>query len=60
MAVYFRTKFQVSSIILTSFRQEEVIPRPPPPPKNPEILKRPPRLGLKEGMGGVTNGLICS
>ena len=64
MSVYFRTKFQVSSIILTSFRQEGVIPLssalPPPKKKKNEILKRPPRLGLTEGMGGGTNGLIFS
>ena len=61
MSVSFRTKFQVSGIILTSFRQERVIPLPPSQRNNNnEILKRPPRLRLKEGMGGSTNGLICS
>ena len=49
MAVYLRVKFQVSSIILTSFRQEvgggggEILNHPP---KN-EPLKSPLRLGLK-------------
>ena len=43
MCVYLRTKFQVSSIILTSFKQ--VILPPPTPPQN-EALKSPPRLGL--------------
>ena len=56
MAVYFRTKFQVSSIILTSFRQEEVIPRPPPPPhtlppKKPRNPKTPTKIRVKRGDG---------
>ena len=40
MRVYLRTKFQVSSIILTSFRQgegggrREILPAPPLPPSN--------------------------
>ena len=48
MAVYLRVKFQVSSIILTSFRQGVgggVILLPPPPQNEP--LKSPLRLGLK-------------
>ena len=53
MGVYLRAKFEVSSIILTSFRHEgEVVvlhppptPPTPPPPQN-EPLKSPPRLGL--------------
>ena len=48
MCVYLRTKFEVSSIILTSFRQG-VIPPPPPPPQN-EPLKSPLRLGLTAPM----------
>ena len=44
MGVYLRAKFEVSSIILTSFRQGGVI-LPPTPPQN-EPLKSPPRLGL--------------
>ena len=44
MSVYLRAKFEVSSIILTSFRQGVILP-PPPPPQN-EPLKSPPRLGL--------------
>ena len=44
MCVYLRTKFQVSSIILTSFRQGGVIL--PPQPQN-EPLKGPPTLGSK-------------
>ena len=46
MGVYLHAKFEVSSIILTSFRQGvEVILPPPSPPQN-EPLKSPPRLGL--------------
>ena len=41
MSVYFRAKFEVSSIILTCFRHAV----PLPPPQN-EALKSPPRLGL--------------
>ena len=40
----FSTKFQVFTIILMGFRQENVI-LPPSPPQN-EPLKSPPRLGL--------------
>ena len=42
MCVYVRTKFQVSSIILTSFRREVILPTPPPTkrtPKNPTQIK---------------------
>ena len=44
MCVYLRTKFQVSSIILRSFRQGVILP---PLPAQYELLKSPPRLGLK-------------
>ena len=47
MGVYLRDKFDVSSIILTSFRQgrgDSFIPRPHPTQNEP--LKSPPRLGL--------------
>ena len=43
MGVYLRAKFEVSSIILTSFRQGEVLPPSQPQNKPP---KSPPRLGL--------------
>ena len=43
MGVYLRAKFEVSSIILTGFRQGVILP---PPPQN-ESLKSPPRLGLR-------------
>ena len=43
--MYFRAKFEVSRIILTSFRHEVALPPPLPPPQN-EPLKSPPRLGL--------------
>ena len=42
IGVYLRSKFEVSSIILTRFRQ--VVLLAPPPPNEP--LKSPPRLGL--------------
>ena len=47
MGVYLHAEFEVSSIILTSFRQggRGVILTPPPPQLEP--LKSPPRLGLK-------------
>ena len=47
MCVYLRTKFQVPSIILTSFRQVVILPHPHPPLQN-EPLKSPTRLGLKD------------
>ena len=43
MCVYLHTKFEVSSLILRSFRRGNFIP---PPEK--EHLKSPPRLGLKD------------
>ena len=42
MSVYVRAKFEVSSVILTSFRQRGI-----PPPHQNEPLKSPPRLTLK-------------
>ena len=50
LCVYLRTKFQVSSIILTSFRSGGHFNPPPPPlPPTPQNgpRKSPPRLGLK-------------
>ena len=46
MCVYVRTNFQVSSIILTSFRPEVILSNPPPPQNEP--LKTPPRLKLTQ------------
>ena len=47
MCVYLGTKFQVSSVILTSFRWGNfTCPSPHPPPPQNELLKSPPRLGL--------------
>ena len=50
MCVYLRTKFEVSRVILMSFRQGVILRMahspPPPPPKN-KPLKTPPILGLK-------------
>ena len=46
MDVYFRTKSQVSSIILMSFRQGVILPTSSPPPQK-EPLKSSPILGLK-------------
>ena len=47
MRVYLRAKFEVCSIILTSFRQGERGNFIPLPQKKP--LKSPPRLGLNPG-----------
>ena len=47
MCEYLRTKFQVSSVILTSLRQGVILP--PHLKMNP--LKSPPRLGLKKILG---------
>ena len=44
MSVYLHAKFEVSSIILTGFRQGVILPIPQP---QKEPLKSPPRLGLK-------------
>ena len=45
MYVYLSTKLQVSSLVLTSFRQVGVILSPSPSPQNGP-LKHPPKLGL--------------
>ena len=45
MGVYVRAKFEVSSVILTSFRQRGILP--PRPPHQDEPLKSPPILRLK-------------
>ena len=45
MFVYVRAKFQVSSIILTSFRRGSFTTPPPPPPQS-KPLKSPPRSRL--------------
>ena len=46
--VYLYTKFEVSSVILTSFRQGVTVPTPTPPRRHPAPqngpLKSPPRL----------------
>ena len=44
MCMHLRTKFQVSSIILTSFRQWGKFIHPPPTQNEP--IKSPSRLGL--------------
>ena len=41
MSVYLRTQFEVSNVIVTSFRKRVILPQPPNQP-----LKSPPRLGL--------------
>ena len=41
MCVYLLTKFQVSIIILTSFRQGVISPLPPPPLKSKRTPKKP-------------------
>ena len=47
MCVYLRAKFEVSSIILASFRQGAALGEIYlPPPSQSEPLKNPPRLGL--------------
>ena len=49
MDAYLRAKFEIFSIILTSFRErgEVILPPGPTSPQN-EPLKSPPRLGLME------------
>ena len=47
MCVYLLSKFEVSSVILASFRKEGVISLSLPPPQN-EPLKSQPGLGLKK------------
>ena len=54
MCVYLCAKFEVSSIILTSFKQGEgegegvILLAPPPPHLKSEPLKNPARLELKD------------
>ena len=47
MGVYLHAKFEVSTIILTSFRRGNFIPPPLAALQN-EPLKSPPRLGLRK------------
>ena len=46
MCVYVRAKFEVSSIILTSFRQGVILP-PPLPPQNANPPKNPTQIRVK-------------
>ena len=51
MWVYLRTEFQVSSIIVTSFKQVgETLPPPPPQKKSLKSLSR---LGLRSIYGSI-------
>ena len=45
MGRYLRAKFEVSSVILTGFKQGVILPTPTSPQNEP--LKSPPRLGIK-------------
>ena len=56
MGVYIRAKFEVSSIILTSFRQGGGNFTPPPPQNEP--LKGPPRLALNQTFSKKQYGAI--
>ena len=59
MGVYLRARFEVSSIILTSFRQGgDFIPPPSPTPLQNEPLKHPPRLGLRHLFQAVCGSLM--
>ena len=58
MCVYLLTKFQVSTIILTSFRQGVISPLPPPSSQN-EPLKSPLRLGLMDSMRKEISFATC-
>ena len=53
MCVYVHTKFQVSSMILTSFRQVVILPSLTTTPQN-EPLNSPPRLGLRVHLIRIT------
>ena len=58
MSVYLRAKFEVSSTILTSFRQGVILP-PSPKPQN-EPLKSPPRLGLNNSLKDIWMAALFS
>ena len=60
MCLYLGARFQVSSIILISFKQGGsgegvILPHPRPPPPSNEPLKSPPRLELKKTMNPYEN-----
>ena len=59
MDVYLQTKFEVCSIILTSFRQGGGNFTPPPslPPQN-EPLNSPPRLGLNAYFWNANDSIV--
>ena len=58
MSVYLHNKFQVSSSILTSFKQGNFTP--PLPQTQNEPLKSPPRLGLIDHGIKATLALQCA
>ena len=58
MDVYLQTKFEVCSIILTSFRQGGVILPPPSLPPQNEPLNSPPRLGLNAYFWNANDSIV--
>ena len=48
MGLYLRAKFEVYSIILTSFRQGEGVILPPPPFTSKQTPKKPTQIWLKK------------
>ena len=62
MDVYLRAKFEVSIIILTSFRRGVILPLPPPTskriPKKPTQIRDKNHLRKKEQMHAPTEKLI--
>ena len=60
MGVYLRAKFEVSSIILTGFRQGAIPPHPPATskrtPKKPNQI----RVTKNKGIANFENYFVCS
>ena len=56
--IVYMHKFQVSWIILTSFRQGVILPPPPYPQPQDGLLKSPPRLGLRSATENATGATL--
>ena len=59
MCVYLRTKFQVSSIIVMSFRQGVILP-PQPHPTAKQTPKKPTQIRVNKNSSKYKNKAFCT